>query len=261
MYNQDNLGIYDNNNDNANNSANIQGVSFMDYRTKFTKTGSDEHKLLTKSSSPTVGSIIEAMNGTNSTGGYQSAAEQTLSADEAAFNALLTQYTTAYNSYVSSRNITINNATNGTPPSTTDSSNNAIIEANLQALNDQLLALATKIVGEINALKTTNSSLRGSIADKQTILMQRIADLKAQRDNFDNVNKKYDIDSVDGAIETTTLNVDAYYVHYIVYFFIGVILIVFIFNMSINPEADTTRATFFIMALLSVYIISRYVNK
>lgn len=260
MYNQDNLGIYDNNEDNDNNSANIQGASFMDYRKKFIQAGSDEHKLLTESSSPALGSIIEAMNATESVGGYKSAAEQTLSADEDAFNALLSQYTTAYNSYISSKYMT--NASNGIKPSATDSSNNAVLEANLQSLNNRLLTLATTIVGEINALKTTtHSNLRVSIEKKQESLMQRINELKEQRGKFENINKHFDIDSIDGAIETSTLNMDAFYVHYIVYFFIGVLLLIFIFNISVNPEADTTRATFFIVALLSVYIISRYVNK
>jgi len=262
MFNQDNLGIYDNNDDNANNSANIQGVSFMNYRNNVTKTGSNEHELLTKSSSPELGSIIEAMYETESIGGYESAAQQILSADEDAFNALLSQYSTAYNSYVSHKNIIINNANNGNQPSTTDSENNAILEADLQVLNEQLLTLATKIVSQINELKTTtDSNLRVSIASKQDTLLKRIDELKAQRGNFEHVGKKYDVDSIDGEIETSTLHMNSVYLHYIVYFFIGIILIVFIFNVSVNPEADTTRATFFLAALFTVYIISRWVNN
>ena len=260
MYNQDNLGIYDNNDDNANYSADMQGVSFMDYRKKFIKTGSDEHDLLTQTSSSTVGSIMEAMNGAESISGYQSTAEQILSADEDAFNALLSQYTTAYNSYISSTYMT--NVKNGVAPSATDSSNNTLLKANLQSLNDRLLTLATTIAREIDALKrTTNTNLRVSIADKQAALIERIDELKAQRGQFEHINNNYDIDSMDGAVETTALNMDAFYLHYIVYFFIGVVLVVFIFNISVNPEADTKKATFFIAALFSVYIISRHINK
>ena len=274
MYNQDNLGIYDinvhdadnaDNADNAdadyfNNSANIQGASFMEYRNKFTTSGSNEHELLTKSSSPEVGSIIEAMDGTNSIDGYQTTAEQTLSADEDAFNALLSQYTTAYNSYISSTYMT--NINNGIQPSATDSSNNTIKQANLQSLNNQLLNLATKIVGEISALKmNTYDNLRVSIEKKKESLIKSINELKSQHNNFNRVNSQFDVDSVDGGIETSTLHMNSVYLHYIVYFFIGVILIVFIFNISVNPEADTKKASFFIIALFSVYIISRWVNK
>ena len=260
MYDQDNLGIYDTNNIDVNDSANIQGVSFMDYRTKFTKSGSNEHELLTKSSSPKVGSIVEAMNGSNSVEGYQSAAQQTLSTDEAAFNVLISRYTTAYNNYISSTYMTKLN--NGIAPSTTDSSNNDVIEDNLKKLNDELLILATKIVGQINSLKTnTDDVLRESIEIQKESLTRRIAELQTHRNNLNHTNTNFDRDSVDGAIETTTLNLDAFYVHFIVYLFIGAVLIVFIFNISVNPEANTTKATFFIVALFSVYIISRWVNK
>jgi hypothetical protein len=257
---QDNLGIYDDNNIDYNNYADIQGVSFMDYRKTFTTAGSDEHKLLTESSSPTLGSIIEAMNETESVGGYKTAAEQTLSADEDAFNALLSQYTTAYNTYISSNYMT--NAKNGIKPSPTDSSNNALQQANLQSLNERLLILAKTIVEQINNLKTTtHSNLRASIQEKQASLRQRIDKLKEQRNKIDNINNSFDVDSIDGAIETSSLNMDSFYLHYIVYFFIGIVLLVFIFNISVNPEANTTRATFFLAALFSVYIISRWVNK
>jgi hypothetical protein len=262
MYNQDNLGIYDSNDYNTNNSANIQGLSFMDYRKKFTITGSEQHELLTKTSSSTVGSIIEAMNANESIHGYRSEAEKILSADEDAFNALFSQYTTAYNNYVSSKNIIMQNTSNGIVTCSRDSVDIELMEANLQALNEQLLALATKIVSQINNLKTTtHSDLRESILSKQDDLMNLIQNLKEQQGKLNNINKNYDVDSIDGAVETTKLNVDAFYLHFIVYFFIGVLLFVFIFNISINPEADTTKATFFIMTLLSVYIISRYVNK
>ena len=156
MYDQDNLGIYDNNEDNINNSAEIQGVSFVDYRKKFTKAGSDEHKLLSESSSSVLGSIVEAMNGAESVRGYQTAAEKTLSADEDAFNALLSQYTTVYNNYISSKYIT--NAKNGIEPSDEDHANNVLLKDRLESLNNQLLSLATRIVGEINTLKTTTHS-------------------------------------------------------------------------------------------------------
>ena len=51
------------------------------------------------------------------------------------------------------------------------------------------------------------------------------------------------------------------YYYYIAYFFTGLLMIALIFNMLINPEADTKKGMFLLVALTAVYVISRWKNN
>ena len=250
----DDLDIY-----NTLNADTDQGTSFLDYRKQYATASGNNHNLLAVSSSPDMGSIIEAIDGSDSISKYKSATQQALTANQAAFDTLLTKYTTAYNSYVSSTYMTKVNT--GLIPSATDSSNNIVVQANLQSLNSQLLALATTIVSEIKSLRTTDGTLRKNIQDQETSLISYINELNEQQGILNNIKTHYDTSSVDGRIETTALTYNSYYFQYIVYFFISVTMIVFIFNITINPNADIMKSVFLLVALFAVYIISRWVNK
>jgi len=235
----DDLDVY-----NIINADTDQGSSFLNYKKKY----NNNHDLLAESSSSEVGSIVEALDGTDSISQYKSAKEKQLSADQATFNTLLSQYTTLYNTYIASIKT----------PLPTDSSNNVII-ANLRAKNTELIQLAEKILGGINSIQTTSNSLNTSIQSKQAKLKDELNKLQIHQSKMS--SRKYDMDSVDGVIETTSLSMNSSFMQYIVYFFIGITLLVFIFNMTINPEADIMKASFFLIALFSVYIISRWNNK
>jgi hypothetical protein len=237
------------------NADTAQGFNFLDYKKKYATDPGNNHDLLEKSSSPEWGSIIEAADGTDSLSQYKSAAQKNLAANEIAFNALLSQYTTAYNSYIGSSYMT--NVAAGRVPSATDSSGNTVAEKNLQDLNTQLLTLARTIATELTGLSTTDSSLRSSIASKQSKLLTSVAQLQAQQERLTGTNQTNEMDTIDGALETTGLHMNSVYFHYIVYFFIGIVLLVFIFNISVNPNADVKNAGFFLVALLAVYLLSR----
>ena len=248
----DNLDIY-----NSINADTDQGTSFLDYKKHYAKATGNSHDLLSVSSSPDVGSIIEAIDGTDSISSYNSATQRSLTANQTAFNTLLSQYTLVYNSYVSSNYM--QNVNSGITLSATDSSNNLAIKANLQVLNSQLLALATTIVSEINSLKTTNGTLRQEIQEQEKSLIRYMNQLSDQQNTLE--QPYYDNDSVDGAIETASLSMNSYFMQYLVYFFITVTLIVFLVNITINPKADMMKSALLLVALFAVYIISRWVNK
>lgn len=224
-----------------------QGASFLEYKKEYAKANGNNHALLSESSSSDIGSIIEAIDGSDSISGKQSALEKNLSNNQAVFNALLSEYTTAYNIYI--KNIKNSNY-----------SNNSVDEAQLLALNNELLRLAETIVSESRQLQTTDIDLKNRIDKKLQDIIVDINKLQGQQQKFVKFNDKYDTDSVDGAIETTSLNMNSIYAHYIVYIFIALTLIVFIFNISINPEADVMKSIILLVALLAVYIISRYIN-
>lgn len=262
------LGIYDDAYDKAYDNDTIyetginninadteQGSSFLNYRNEYAKAKGNNHDLLAMTSSPNLGSIIEAIDGTDSLSSYKSAADTRLTTNQAAFNALLSTYSTAYNSYFSSPYIT--NAKK-TPPSVSesDSSNNTVIIAQLVALNQRLIESAQNIVGEMNTMsQTTNTNLNQRITSNQDRLRTVIDQLKNQYEQLN--EKKYDNDSIEGVIETTELDMNSDYIHYIVYFFIGITLIVSIFYISLNPNADIKKVIILLVALLLVYIISR----
>ena len=252
-----NLGIYDandNNTINDNNSINDnninadteQGNSFLGYKKEYANAKGNNHDLLAVSSSSNLGSIVEALSGTDSVNQHQDVNQQSISASQAAFNTLLSKYTTAYNNYISS----------------SADSNNTVAEINLLKLNNELITMAENIViNELSQMKVSDSSLRKSIDEKQKNLTDYISQLQVQKQQLTQLHKNNDADSIDGSIETTSLSMSSAYVHYLVYFFVGILLIVFIFNLSINPNADVMQSVFLLVALLAVYVISRWVNN
>jgi len=223
-----------------------QGSTFLEYKQKYATASGNKHYLLSESSSPNLGSIVEAVNGTDSISKNKSAAQTNLTANQIAFNDLLSKYSLAYNSYI----LTL-----------TSSSDNSESEAKLQELNNQLITKAQTIVSEMNSLNEMDNTLSESNQDTKSILVQRIKELKEHQDKLNGFNKNHDSDSIDGKLETSALSMNSVYYHYIVYFFIGLTLIGFIFYISMNPNADAMKAVFLLIALSAVYIISRWVNK
>lgn len=239
----DNLDIY-----NTLNADTEQGTSFLDYKRQYAEASGNNHDLLAVSSSPGIDSIIEALDGSDSISSYQNATQQSLNIHRAEFNRLLSEYTTAYNSYISS--IRSNTSSNISSNKSSD----------LQNLNTRLLTLARTIANEINLLKTMDGNLRNNIQDQAESIIDFINDLENQQYILN--NKPYhDVNSLDGEIETSTLTVNSNYLQYIIYFLISLILIVFIFNIMINPDADVMKSVFLLVALFTVYFISRWINK
>ena len=75
---------------------------------------------------------------------------------------------------------------------------------------------------------------------------------------FDKLNYKKDTKStLAGQLETSSLKMTSEYYQYLVYFILVVTLLAFIFNIMINPEANTKNAVFVVIALLLVYFITR----
>lgn len=239
------------------NESDEQGIDFLDYRNK--NNSSMDINLIEQSSSPGIGSIIEAVDGQDSLTSYKSELQKKLSANQTLFQTKLSAYTTKYNTYISSAYIT--KLKNNSIPTVSDTSANILIVAELNTLNGELIALARTIIQDINGLNTNDISLRQQIQTKRAKLINYIEELEEQREYLSDYMQHYDTESVDGAIETSVLHMNSVYVHYIVYFFIGLTLIVFIFNITINPEADVMRSVFLLVALFAVYIISRWVNK
>lgn len=235
----DDLGIYDNNN-----ADTAQGIDFLDNRKKYSIASGNNHDLLCISSSPNMASITEAIEGYASISSFPTANQTKYTADKAAFDALLAQYTTEYNTYITA------NST-----SATDSSGQTLLN-----LNQQLSVLAQTIITDINNLKTSDTTLNASIQSNQANIMTSLQRLQNQRQILSDISNNFDINSLDGNIEVTALNMNSVYLKYIVYFFIGLLLIVFIFNITVNPNADVMKSVFLLVSLLSVYIISRWFN-
>jgi hypothetical protein len=223
-----------------------QGSTFLEYKQKYATASGNNHYLLSESSSPNLGSIVEAVDGTDSVSRNKSATQTNLTANQKEFNDLLSKYSLAYNGYI----LTL-----------TSSSDNSESEAKLQELNNQLITKAQTIVTEMNSLNQMDNTLSESNQDTKSILVQRIKELKEHQDKLNGFNKNHDSDSIDGKLETSALSMNSIYYHYIVYFFIGLTLIGFIFYISMNPNADIMKAVFLLIALSAVYIISRWVNR
>jgi hypothetical protein len=235
----DDLGIF--------NADTEQGTTFINYRKKYEIAGGNDHSLLSVSSSPELGSIVEAYASRDSLLYRPSTLEQAMTTDNSAFNTKLSQYITAYNAYVL--------------VATDNSGSTVAAKANLTTLNTQLIALAQQIVGKMTAEQTVGSANNQQLRDRETNLIALIQELQEQQAKISNINNSYDNDSIEGNIEYTTLNTNSMYYYYIAYFFTGLLMIALIFNMLINPEADTKKGMFLLVALTAVYVISRWKNN
>ena len=119
--------------------------------------------------------------------------------------------------------------------------------------NEQMNHLLTSYATMYN---TYNSSLLHN-----SLELQEIEEELAEQKNaimYATKNNKLDKHTVAGKMETSALNMNSMYYHYLVYFFIAVTLIAFIVNMLVNENANTMSATYVICALVFVYVISRY---
>jgi len=227
------------------NEDTTQGASFLEYKKKYGANSSNNHELLNETSGPGLGSIME---GLDSLPAYKPDIQTQLSADEAAFNILLVQYSTAYTTYIANLN--------------TGKASSADNSGNLLQVNN----LYSQLITKANAIKTGlsqlnlpdyNNRLSQTARDKQAAINTAIQQFQAKQETISNIKAQYDSDSADGALETTGLTMDSHYIHYLVYFFIGIVLLVFIFNIAMKPDADVTKSIFFLVALFAVYIISR----
>ena len=92
-------------------------------------------------------------------------------------------------------------------------------------------------------------AMENTLAQQQAVIVTVAQQIKAK--------KAYHQDTIAGKIETTTLNMNAMYYHYFVYFVIAVTLLAFTFNMLVNPNANVLNAMYVVGALLVVYYFAR----
>lgn len=218
-----------------------QGLQFKKYGKKYYK--ENEHALLTATSSPTWGSIVEAFNDNDSIRQYNAIVFKQLSSDEAEFNNELSAYSTLYNTYTSTMLM----------KQPTDADRVAMENA----LTDQKTALfdiATKINNHMDNLHGTSIEINTTLAEKRRNIKEKMEKLHEQY----SFNSRYDVATVDGKIETTQLNNISNYYHAIVYFLITVTLLAFTFYLYVNPAANVLNPVYVVVALLLLYIISRY---
>ena len=211
------------------------GMQFIKF--KNTMNTDNEFSFLQNSSSPEYGSIIEALEGHESTQTTTPSDSTPVTAEEESFKILMSEYSTLYMSYIETM----------LSKDPSDVSRREM-EAELNTRKNALLDMATIIMNNIRASSSSTSSMN---AENLQNAMNELNEKTVQ-----NINT-YDENTISGKIETTKLNMTSMYYHYIVYFFICVILISFTFNIFINQNADVMNAIIVVGALLLVFLISK----
>lgn len=244
-----NLGIYNRHMFNENvgyelNQHIEQGIQLKKYGRKYYN--ENQHTLLADSSSPEWGSIVEAFDGDDSIQKKKSVEGMTTQSNTE-FNNLVSDYATAHKTYASTM-------IGRKPP--TDAIRIAM-ESSLADQRNTIIANSNQFQASINS--NSGENLMTSLANNQDKLNGYLTEIEQQQiaDAITNKNK-YDDISIAGAIETTSLNMNSMYYHYLVYFFISITLIAFTFNMIVNPNADVMKAIIVLGALILVYIITRH---
>ena len=211
------------------------GMQFIKF--KNTMNTDNEFSFLQKSSSSEYGSIIEALEGFESTHLTTPSDSTPVTAEEESFKILMSEYSTLYMSYIETM----------LSKDPSDVSRREM-EAELNTRKNALLDMATIIMNNIRASSSSTSSIN---AENLQNAMNELNEKTVQTINT------YDENTISGKIETTKLNMTSMYYHYIVYFFICLILISFTFNIFINQNADVMNAIIVVGALLLVFLISK----
>jgi hypothetical protein len=211
------------------------GMQFIKF--KNTMNTDNEFSFLQNSSSPEYGSIIEALEGHESTQTTTPSDSTPVTAEEESFKILMSEYSTLYMTYTATM----------LSKDPSDVSRREM-EAELNARKNALLDMATIIMNNIRASSSRSSSMN---AENLQNAMNELNEKTVQPINT------YDENTISGKIETTKLNMTSMYYHYIVYFFICIILISFTFNIFINQNADVMNAIIVVGALLLVFLISK----
>jgi len=110
----------------------------------------------------------------------------------------------------------------------------------------------------IKQLRLINNDLTNAITNNQMKIKSDITELNQYHADAANFKNKIDSNSLAGAVEVTELNMTSMYYHYLVYFILSITLIAFTFNIIVNPDANVMSALFIVVALVVVYLISRY---
>jgi Mg2+ and Co2+ transporter CorA len=227
-----------------------QGMQFNKYGEKYH--AENEHALLADSSGSEWGSVVEAYSSPSSTKGTGTKASvegMTSSAYGAAehrqFNDMVSKYAAARQSYAAAM------LGRKRPNDRT----RLAMERSLNAQRDMIMAMANKMNAAINTTSGTNA--RVAMEKNQATLNKYFQDIQAQQ--LANVSSnKYDEQTISGAIENTSLNMNSMYYHFLVYFVISITLIAFIFNLMVNPEANVMNAIYVVGALFAVYFVTRH---
>ena len=262
MCDSNNLGVYNNdtiyNEYKPNVNGDIaQGTDFMNYRKLTDNNEKNKYSLLFASSSPELDSIVEAFrDGDDSTQLRYSrdTIDRELSENQRKFNSLLTSYATAYKTY----NASLLNK----KPTEDDLEQRARMENHLNRIYRDLTTLAITIKNDINKLNATTQRIgRDDKYDSTKIhrdIMSKMNELTAQRKKMED-RPRYHQATINGKLETTNLNTTSIEAHYIVYFIVTITIIAYVFYIALSPNADVIHATYVVIALVVVYVVSRWV--
>ena len=131
-------------------------------------------------------------------------------------------------------------------------------EAALLIQKNNILAAANQINSDVQLNNATRAELMNAFHGTQRDMQFNLNELNDHKKKIIEMREKYDLESINGAMETTELNMNSMYYHAFVYMLIAVTLFAYIFNLMVNPNASVLNAIFVLGALSMVYIISRY---
>ena len=223
-----------------------QGIEFLNYSRKNNSTQND---LLQESSAPEWSSIVEAMGSRGSTSSQTNYLRYEINTLEKTFHIKITEYSILTKSYIE--------LLRKKPLSSADKA--TILEKReiLKSKYNEIKEIATKIKDDIDSLSTNGKDMNKNISDLQIRLHKQMYNLDLTKRKIDNV-QNIDNNSLDGSVETTTLNVTSIYYFYVVWIILAITVLGFTVNAIINPNASIINAAIVVGSLGGVYLIAKW---
>jgi hypothetical protein len=136
--------------------------------------------------------------------------------------------------------------------------NRKAAEASLLIQKNNILTAANRINNDVKLSNATRAKLLNAFHGTEQNMRFNLNELDKSKKKIKEISDKYDLESINGAMETTELNMTSMYYHVFVYMAIVITLIAFIFNLMVNPNANVLNAIYVLVALSMVYIVSKY---
>jgi hypothetical protein len=245
------LGIIPNKGTKDENNANLlQGQNYKDYERIYMESAKPHLILLEQGVGPQVKSVIEALEGLDSTKNNNTPLNNSTNKNnmnETEFNKTMSEYSAVYQSLIEELIKQKNNK---------DYKPESDLNQKLDSLNEKLIFLSEKIEADTNNIKSDNTNMKQMVKNKQKTLNAHINFIK-QETNKNKLIMNED-NTLTGQTETTKLLLKA---NYYLYIFWGLLFFLILFLIVKVITSNSSNNILLLTIIIAISIVFLYLKN